>query len=110
MPKHNKKKPCTSNKPFIEDKPWMVTESICARSGVEHKFVNVIPKFGTKHSPCPDCWCEPKLEEYPNGTCLIHSPDTQKITLNTSVVNGQLNIVIYFSALIQYKKKYYEKI
>ena len=57
------------------DKPWMVTESICRKNGVDHKFINIIPKSGTKHSPCPDCWCDPKIEEHHTGFCLIHNMD-----------------------------------
>lgn len=49
---------------------WACVEAECehAGTGEERTFYNVIPCWGPKHEPHPDCWCEPEQD----GGLVIH--------------------------------------
>ena len=52
---------------------WYIKEVDCEHPVTGEKtFINVIPDFGRKHEPHPDCWCNPERDQN-DETLLIHN-------------------------------------
>ncbi len=64
-----------TSKKIKKGQGWEVWKSKAKHTGTgqEVEFVNVSPRFGTKHIGSPDCWCDPDIKE--NGILLIHNSD-----------------------------------
>lgn len=64
-----------NSKKIKPNESWEIWNATATHTGTGHTvtFVNVAPRFGTKHIGSPDCWCEPEIRE--NELFLLHSPD-----------------------------------